>query len=469
MTTPYERLVTAIQAAEREGKQLNVNNLQADGTGGRKGLASKMNLMVPPDPRDPTRVLSIIAKSEGPYDLAIRILNSNPNGTDYTGYLAAFRKTRADLAAKRKARGKGPKGKSRGKGRGKKEPRKVGPAITQEAMQALLEKKLNEVVGHNFANPRDAKVLDVSKLGIDGVGAQIRPFKNPRRSARGIVLSPPGETTLPIVSNNLDSYALAVRALGTKVLKRDPQIWISQFSAAYGTQPMTKDSLRNTPISEEEMRQLLQEKLNKARQNKEWLDVSDLQPNGSRIKLVRAPASEFDPAVGENVPRREATKKWIGRAEIMSNNDERYAFAVSILDPAGGPQLAEEFRRRFGVGTHMKPPKAVEEKTIASYKGKAFPGDLRDVDVISLPWFDPATDRSKKIGTKRPVRSPAVVLQRHNYLASPSAGQVSFGGAASSSQVQIPSQFGRTSPLQLAPPTSFQAAPSGFSTSAFQR
>jgi hypothetical protein len=135
-----------------------------------------------------------------------------------------------------------------------------------------------------------------------------------------------GNEEVPIISDNYQSYLLAMTLLGDEYLP-----YAAAFRERYGNQV--------DPASE-----ILMEALAKAETKNMILDVSHLRENGTNYKIVSEPKTDY------------GAKKKISDLALISDNYEGYKLAVDLLGP-DYQEYAEAFLVKYGVEKIMASPK----------------------------------------------------------------------------------------------------------------
>ena len=186
----------------------------------------------------------------------------------------------------------------------------------------------------------DGKVLNVSKLRTDGVGAV--KAKRPATSgaeAKGKIKYIEG---LDIISDNYGTYKAAADALGAPEFARE-------YKKLYGSgqaSPISPKSPKKEKTVAKNFEERLLDAIEKAGNDK-LVDVSNLHElkNGS-LGGFRT-VNRYDAKTGKDtyLDKYTGKKMWIEGLPMISNNYESYARAAYALDR---PDLAREFARKHG-------------------------------------------------------------------------------------------------------------------------
>jgi len=228
------------------------------------------------------------------------------------------------------------------------------------------------VLAKKLANAQSKdKVLDVSKLRTDGVGAVMtkRPATQ-GEDAKGKVKYIEG---LDIVSDNYGTYKAAADALG------EPQ-FAAMYKKFYGG-GVASPAKPKSPKKEKTVAKNFEEKLMEAVQKAEdsqdtekakLVDVSNLTElkNGS-LGGYRT-VNRYDPKTGKDtyLDKYTGKKMWIEGLPVISNNFDSYARAVNALDR---PDLVREFARKHGENFDHRTAKAGAKSPAKSPGGKKEP------------------------------------------------------------------------------------------------
>ena len=172
----------------------------------------------------------------------------------------------------------------------------------------------------------EGKVLDVSKIKLDGSGT--RAIKAPTRASSTKRSLPELPT---IYSDNLIGYQRALRILGPEYER-----YVQKFASQYGERISSEQGLANPQAA----RNKLISAINKARKDRKAVDVSKIEPSGTGARIINAPTYLSNKRAVNGLP------------EIVSDNFAGYQTALNILGPeyAG---YADQFASQYGTGAQV--------------------------------------------------------------------------------------------------------------------
>jgi len=296
-------LAKRYRAAQADGKALNVSDLKADGSGAVKAAFPKT---------DKSKFkhlpgLDIISNNHGTYKVAAEALGNSKLAGEFRKKFpdAVYTPRQPRTPAKAKAA-----------------PKSFAERLEKAVMEAAGGDKLVDVSGlYLLKNGQLGGFRTVARFNKDGKDMFGKDYKGRKVMVAG----------LPIISNNTESYRMAVEALDREDLAAD-------FARAHGesydhrSEKGVKSPAKSPARSPKAIlgaAEKLFQQYSKAVETEGKLDVSGLKADGTGSRVIH-PKSD-----------REITKVGVPGIVVVSNNHKTFADAMALLDEvyaAGGEQ-----------------------------------------------------------------------------------------------------------------------------------
>ena len=394
--------------AQAVGKALNVSNIKVDGTGAVKAALPKTDK----GKFKHIAGLDIISDNPGAYKVAAEALGQAAMGRKFKEMFpdAVYTPRQPRTPAKAKAQPKG-----------------FAERLEETVMKAAAEDKLVDVSGlYLLKNGQLGGFRTVArfdkKTGKDLFGEKY--------SGKKVMVA-----GLPIISNNTESYRMAVDALDRADLARE-------FARAHGESydhrsekgvksPAKRSGSRSparSPKAKLSAAEKLYDQYFKAVNTAGKLDVSKLQADGTG-SLVIHPKSD-----------REVTKVGVTGIVVVSNNYPAFADAMALLDEYYGGEgsfyeFAEMYLEKHGQGPPKRVAGSPKAKTPKGRKPRAASiSKVASVSSASRSSEERARSLSRS-SARSPVRSGSVAERLAR-----AASQERLARAASKSPVRATSR-----------------------------